>query len=100
VIRNQRQANVTKVYISAILDPIIGIGNTRCLALLTHLYPCNYEVNGGVPDSIQVETTKESPNEEVENSDPYQCDIMPSSSDEDKTVSITYLKKNTDPSLN
>jgi hypothetical protein len=51
-------------------------------------------------DSIQVTTSKESPNEEVAKSDPYQCNIMPSSPDEDETASITYLKKKTDPSLN
>jgi hypothetical protein len=61
--------------------------------------PCNYEVNGVVPDIILVATSNESPNEEVDNNDPYQCDIMPSSSDEDETASITYLKKNQDPSL-
>jgi hypothetical protein len=37
-LRNQFQAAVPKVYISAILDPIIGIGNTTCLTLLTHLH--------------------------------------------------------------
>jgi hypothetical protein len=37
-LRNQRQATVSEVYISAILDPIIGIGNTTCLTLLTHLH--------------------------------------------------------------
>jgi hypothetical protein len=37
-LRNQLQAAVPKVYISAILDPIIGIGNTTCLTLLTHLH--------------------------------------------------------------
>jgi hypothetical protein len=37
-LRNQLQAAVPKVYISAILDPIIGIGNTNCLTLLTHLH--------------------------------------------------------------
>jgi hypothetical protein len=37
-LRNQLQAAVAKVYISAILDPIIGIGNTACLQLLTQLH--------------------------------------------------------------
>jgi hypothetical protein len=37
-LRNQIQAAVPKVYISTILHPIIGIGNTTCLALLTHLH--------------------------------------------------------------
>jgi hypothetical protein len=35
---NQRQEAVPKVYISAILDPIIGIGKTPCITLLTHLH--------------------------------------------------------------
>jgi hypothetical protein len=62
--------------------------------------PCNYGANGGVPDSsIQVATAKESPNTEGDNSGPYQCDIMPSSPNEDETASIVYLKKNPDPSL-
>jgi hypothetical protein len=68
--------------------------------------PCNYEVNDGVPDSIKMATAKAGPNEEVESSDnsgePYQCNTMPSSSDdiEDETESITYLKRNPYPSLN
>jgi hypothetical protein len=37
-LRNQLQTAVPKVYISAILYPIIGIGNTTCLTLLTHLH--------------------------------------------------------------
>jgi hypothetical protein len=37
-LQNQLQAAVPKVYISAILDPIIGIGNTSCLTLITHLH--------------------------------------------------------------
>jgi hypothetical protein len=36
--RNQLQADAPDVYISAILNPIIGIGNTTCLTLLTHLH--------------------------------------------------------------
>jgi hypothetical protein len=66
--------------------------------------PCKYEVNNGVPDSIHATTAKESSNEEVDNSDssgdPYQCDTMPSSSDEDEIESITYLKRKTDHSSN
>jgi hypothetical protein len=66
--------------------------------------PCNYyEVNDGVPNSIQVETAKESSNEEVDknnNSDPFKCDILPDvSSGEDETASMKYLKRNSDPSL-
>jgi hypothetical protein len=37
-LRNQLQAIVPKVYTSAILDPIIGIRNTTCLTLRTHLH--------------------------------------------------------------
>jgi hypothetical protein len=37
-LRTQLQAAVPKVYISAIIDPLIGIGNTTCLTLLTHLH--------------------------------------------------------------
>jgi hypothetical protein len=35
----------------------------------------------------------------IDNIDPFHCDIMPSSSDEDENVSIKYLKRNHDPSL-
>jgi hypothetical protein len=34
-----------------------------------------------------------------ENSDPFNCDILPSSSDEDESASIKYLKRHPDPSL-
>jgi hypothetical protein len=94
----------------------------------TAKYPINYEVNDDVaPDSFQVATAKDPHNYEVDddvasdsiqlattryssnfsnedignsdNSDPFQCDIMLSSSDDDETESIKYLKRNTDPSL-
>jgi hypothetical protein len=35
---NQLQATVSKVYINAIIEPIIGIDNTTCHQLLTHLH--------------------------------------------------------------
>jgi hypothetical protein len=35
---NQLQEAAPKVYISAILDPVIGIGNTTCITLLIHLH--------------------------------------------------------------
>jgi hypothetical protein len=35
-LRNQLQAALPKIYISAIINPIIGIGNTTCLAISTH----------------------------------------------------------------
>jgi hypothetical protein len=47
-------------------------------------------------------TAKNSSNEDMDNSDnsdPCQCDIMPSSSDEDESASIKYLKRNPDPPL-
>jgi hypothetical protein len=34
-----------------------------------------------------------------ENSDPFNCDILPSSSNEDESASIKYLKRHPDPSL-
>jgi hypothetical protein len=37
-LRNQLQAEVPKVYIIAIFDPIIGIGNMTYLTLRTHLH--------------------------------------------------------------
>jgi hypothetical protein len=37
-LRNQLHAAVPKVYINAILNPIIGIGNTMRLQLITHLH--------------------------------------------------------------
>jgi hypothetical protein len=35
---NQLQVDVPKVYISTILNPVIGIGNATRIALLTHLH--------------------------------------------------------------
>jgi hypothetical protein len=65
--------------------------------------PSNYEVNyDAVTDSIQLATANNSSNENMDNSDNsnlFQCDIMPSSSDEGETASIKYLKRNHDPSL-
>jgi hypothetical protein len=72
--------------------------------LQTAKYPCKYEVNGAVSGIIHMTTAKESSNEEVDNidnsGDPYQCDIMTLSSDEDETESITNLKRNPYSSLN
>jgi hypothetical protein len=42
------------------------------------------------------------PNDDTEksdNSDPFNCDIMPSSYDEDESASIKYLKRHPDPLL-
>jgi hypothetical protein len=84
------------MYELSIIQGVPGI-----FQVATEKYRCNYEVKCGVPDSIQVATSKECLNEEVDKSDPYPCDILPSSSDEDETASIMmYSKKKTDPSLN
>jgi hypothetical protein len=59
-------------------------------------------VEGGVSDSILVASGLNSPNDDTyksDNSDPFHCDIMPSSSDENESASITYLNRNPDPSL-
>jgi hypothetical protein len=80
--------------------------------------------NHGVPDSFQTSTAKDpkhyglpkdglsdryplvlgmNPSHDdtdiSENSDPFNCDILPSSSDEDESASIKYLKRHPDPSL-
>jgi hypothetical protein len=63
----------------------------------------NYEVKeDGVPDSIVLASGMNSPNDDMDKSDnidPFHCGIMPSSSDEDESASIKYLKKHPDPSL-
>jgi hypothetical protein len=65
--------------------------------------PNNYEVvEDGVSVSILLASGMNSPNDDMDksdNSDPFHCDIMPSSSDEDKSASIKYLKRNPDPSI-
>jgi hypothetical protein len=50
------------------------------LQVTTEKYPCNYEINDGATDIIQVATSKDSSSEEVDNidnSDPFKCDLMP-----------------------
>jgi hypothetical protein len=68
--------------------------------------PNNYGVlEDGVPDSIVLASGTNLPNppnddtEKSDNSDYFHCVIMPSSSDEDKSASIKYLKIHPDPSL-
>jgi hypothetical protein len=65
--------------------------------------PNNYGVKkDGVPENILLASGMNSSNDDMdksENSDPFHCDTMPSSSDEDELESIKYLKKNTDPLL-
>jgi hypothetical protein len=58
-----------------------------------------------VPDSIVLASGTNLPNppnddtDKSDNSDPFHCDIMPSSSDKDESASIKYLKRHPDPSL-
>jgi hypothetical protein len=65
--------------------------------------PKNYEVvEDGVPVSILLASGMNFPNDDMDksdNNDPFHCDVMPSSSDEDKSASIKYLKRNLDLSL-
>jgi hypothetical protein len=84
----------------------IAQGVPDIFQVATEQDPSNYEVNDDVvPGITQLATSQASSNysnEEIDNndnSDPFQCDIMPSSSDEDDTASIKYLKRNLDPSL-
>jgi hypothetical protein len=59
-------------------------------------------VEYGVPDSILLASGMNSTNDETDKSDysdHFHCDIMSSSSDEDESASIKYLKRNPDPSL-
>jgi hypothetical protein len=70
-------------------------GLSESFQVATAKEPINHEVNDSVvPDSIQLTTSKDSSNSSNEdignsnNSDPFQCDIMPSSYDEDETASI------------
>jgi hypothetical protein len=57
--------------------------------------PNNYGVpEDGVPDSILLASGTNPPNDDTDksdNSDPFHCDIMPSSSNEDESASIKYL---------
>jgi hypothetical protein len=63
----------------------------------------NYGVaEDGVLDSTLLASEMNSPNDETdksENGDHFHCEIMPSSSDEEESASIKYLKKNPDLSL-
>jgi hypothetical protein len=55
-----------------------------------------------VPDSFLLASGMNPPNDDTDksqNSDPFHCNIMPSSSDEDESAPIKYLKRNPDPSL-
>jgi hypothetical protein len=56
----------------------------------------------GLPNSYSLVSGMNPPNDgtdKSDNSDPFNCDIMPSSSDEDESASIKYLKRHADPSL-
>jgi hypothetical protein len=65
--------------------------------------PNTYELEeDGVPDIILLASGMNLQNNDTDksdNSDPFHCDIMPSSSDEDESASIKYLKKNPGLSL-
>jgi hypothetical protein len=68
--------------------------------------PDNYGVpKDGVPDSIILASRTNLPNplnddtDKSDNIDPFHCNIIPSSSDEDGSASIKYLKRHPDPSL-
>jgi hypothetical protein len=56
----------------------------------------------GVPDSFSLATGINLPNDDTgksHNSDPFHCNIMPSSCDEDESASIKKLKRHPDPLL-
>jgi hypothetical protein len=101
-----RVSPTTGSLISAIATPCICSYPADSFHFATAKDPSNYEANYGVSDIIQVATAKEGSNKEFDNSDsrgdPYQCDIMPSLSDdaEEETEFITDLRGNPDPSLN
>jgi hypothetical protein len=65
--------------------------------------PKNYGVpEDGLPDSYSLVSGMNPPNDNTDksdNSERFNCDIMPSSSDEDESASIKYLKRHPDPSL-
>jgi hypothetical protein len=74
--------------------------------LSTSKDPNNYGVpEDGVPDSIVLVYGTNLPNlpnddiDKSDNSDPFHCDSMPSSSKEGESASIKYLKRHPDPSL-
>jgi hypothetical protein len=71
--------------------------------LSTDKDPNNYGVpEDGVPGSFSFASGINLPNDDTDkshNSYPFHCDIMPSSSDEDESASIKYLKRHPDPSL-
>jgi hypothetical protein len=64
-----------------------GVPDRHSFEVATAKDPNNYEVNDDVvPDSIQLATATNSSNEDIDksdNSDPFQCYIMPSSYDKD-----------------
>jgi hypothetical protein len=65
--------------------------------------PNNYGVTeDGMPDSFSLASGMNLPNDDTDkshNSDPLHCYIIPSSSDEDESASIKYVKRHPDPSL-
>jgi hypothetical protein len=89
--------------VSNIHPSLTNHGIPYSFQLSTAKDPNNYGVlEDGVPDSIYVASGMNPPNDDTDksdNSDPFHCNIMPSSSDEDESASIKYLKINPDPSL-
>jgi hypothetical protein len=89
--------------VSSIHPTLTNHGVPDSFRLSTAKDPNNYGVpEDGVPDSILLASGMNPPNDDTDksdNSDPFHCDIMPSSSDEDESASIKYLKRNPDPSL-
>jgi hypothetical protein len=65
--------------------------------------PKHYGVlEDGLPDGYSLVSGMNPPNDDTDKSDysgHFNCDIMPSSSDEDESASIKYLKRHPDPSL-
>jgi hypothetical protein len=89
--------------VSNIHPSLTNHGVPDSFQLSTAKEPNHYGVpEDGLPDSYSLVSVMNPPNDDTyksDNSDPLNCDIMPSSSDEDESASIKYLKRHTDPSL-
>jgi hypothetical protein len=89
--------------VSNIHPTLANHGVPDSFQLSTAKDPNNYGVpKDGVPDSILLASGMNPPNydtDKSDNSDLFHCDSMPSSSDEDESASIKYLKRYPDSSL-
>jgi hypothetical protein len=89
--------------VSNIHPMLTNHGVSDSFQLSTAKDPNNYVVpEDGVPDNFSLASGMNPPNDETDkshNSDPFHCNIMPSSSDEDESASIKYLKRHPYPSL-